>query len=150
MKYVFSLLIILLLSCAPETDCCSNFDVGMQLGVFDSNGFDRLNPGNVNAFTSQNIKIYYVIDGVTEYQSSGEGDVFKVFKSENHENYTISLGVYIKENPSTTLIKWNETDIDTIKCEVLRTSNNTRITKVWYNNELKWDGVNERYFEIVK
>lgn len=150
MKYVFCLLTVLFLGCAPETNCCTNLDVGMQFAVLDANGNDVLNPSNPNAFKAQNIKIYYVIDGVSEYQNSGNGGLLEISKYQNHENYIISIGPYVGDHLSTTLIKWNEIDIDTIKCEVERISSNTRISKVWFNDVLKWDGVNERYFEVVK
>lgn len=40
---------------------------------------------------------------------------------------------------TTTIIRWNESDEDTVACEVRRDDNSTIVAKVWYNGHLAYD-----------
>lgn len=149
MKYILLLFAFLFLSCTKETDCCVNYDANITFSVKDLNSVDLLNPENQIAFKEELIKIYYVIDNVPVYQNSGEKK-FSIIKRDDLDKYVLYLGVDIKKNLTTTLIKWNDSDTDTINCEISRTSNSAIVSKVWYNNELKYDGNGEKYFEVIK
>ena len=83
---------------------------------------------------------------------------FSVYTSKDKRRMTVHTyadkGLFAKENlaQTTTYIKWNETDTDTLRCEVKKGDCYVRIAKVWLNNTLVWWEGNgkERFFEIVK
>lgn len=52
---------------------------------------------------------------------------------------------------SETKIEFSNSDFDILKTEVDKKNSNEIVTKVWYNDELKWEGnQTERLIEIVK
>lgn len=59
----------------------------------------------------------------------------------NRNKYNISLFLNIEDPASitTTYFEWNKDTTDVFEAEVSRNNNNTRVTKVWLNNNLIWD-----------
>lgn len=142
---------------------CSSEDIknavfisgGVEFNVLDIQGNDLLNPQIESNFNNtENIKIYFVINGEAVLFDKPNLDLPKgylIYKKENEDVYRMGLFVNLEGNTTTTLIKWNNTETDTIKCEIERKGNYyISVSKVWYNNVLKYDGDGEIYFEIVK
>ena len=128
---------------------------GVEFNVLDIQGNDLLNPQIESNFNNtENIKIYFVINGEAVLFDKPNLDLPKgylIYKKENEDVYRMGLFVNLEGNTTTTLIKWNNTETDTIKCEIERKGNYyISVSKVWYNNVLKYDGDGEIYFEIVK
>lgn len=142
---------------------CSSEDIknavfisgGVEFNVLDIQGNDLLNPQIESNFNNtENIKIYFVINGEAVLFDKPNLDLPKgylIYKKENEDVYRMGLFVNLEGNTTTTLIKWNNTETDTIKCEIERKGNYyISVSKVWYNNVLKYDCDGEIYFEIVK
>lgn len=143
-----------------NNDAHYNLDTSISITVVDESGVDLLNPANTNAFLEENIKIYYLIDGVMEEVNDPNMDNPRNFSINEPEatgdKYWMELLLNIACDSTdlygTTYIKWNDTDTDTIQCDYKSESDYTIITKVLFNNKVVWegDGLNGRYFEIVK
>ncbi|WP_086478479.1 MULTISPECIES: hypothetical protein [Arenibacter] len=159
MKYLISFLIIPLLYSCSSDDGKEQFvyDVSVEFSVKDSEGNDLLNPENSNSFDESEIKLFYLINGEVNEVYDGNMDHPRNFVINEYPPASeYRIGVFLNysetEEQPTTYIKWNETDTDTLKCEVYRTNSLTKITKLWLNDEQIWtssDGT-VPYFEILK
>lgn len=157
MKYISIIFVfIFIVSCSSdETKNAVFIGGGVEFNVLDIQGNDLLNPQIESNFNNtENIKIYFVINGEAVLFDKPNLDLPKgylIYKKENEDVYRMGLFVNLEGNTTTTLIKWNNTETDTIKCEIERKGNYyISVSKVWYNNVLKYDGDGEIYFEIVK
>lgn len=163
MKNLFFIMTALLLvSCSEKEDdylCCANqvhMD-GVEMSVRNSDGSDLLNPNNPNAYSADEIKLFYEIDGEVVEVYDPAMDLPRNFMIFNYSNETESeyrirlLPNYDRnESQPITYIQWNETDRDTIKAEFYYSgpedSNYSfTIENLWFNGEPK-----NPYFDIVK
>jgi len=119
--------------------------------VKDSNGNNLLNPEYENAFDVKSIRIYYIRDGKEKLQVNNIKDNMYFYNITNYNNqYIIEIYIDFSAKQTTTLIKWNEYDTDTLICNIKKGG---LITKILFNNELEWEdpsGRNRPYFTIIK
>lgn len=157
MKYLTILILALILSsCSSDDEGGDQFVVAtaLDISVKDAQGNDLLDPDNVNSLNENQIKLLFEINGeqVEFYDANltyPKG--FFLFQHENEYRLKVFPNTSATEANPVTYIIWNEDDIDTIKSEVKRTNNSEEITKVWFNDDLIWEGnESERYFEIIK
>ena len=124
--------------------------------VKNSEGIDLLNPNSSNNLNTNNIKLFYLKNGVSEEVYNPSLDLPR-----NYMIYSQSDGIYrIRIFPNDiqseefpiTYIKWNETDTDTIKCKLKYTENTIVLEKVWFNEEFKLDTTQNSgfTFQILK
>ena len=150
-------LFIVLSSCIKDDDV-TILDTYIDLSFKDADGNDLLSGSTDNAYKQDSIKLYYLINGKQErayinnieapegfyiyrYQQ-GVKNIMRLFPSEHDEG-----------QKTTTYIKFNEAETDVIVCELIRWGSPNKtiaVTKVWYNDELVWNGEWPRYIEIVK
>ena len=156
MKTMTILILTMLLytSCKHEEDMVV-ISIALELSIIDEDGKDLLNPENPNAIVEGDIKKSYLIDGEIEEVNNPLMDNprgFRIFKHEHEYRIEFSLNDSESEEYPITYMEWNENDMDTIKCEIEKKSNSTICTKVWFNDELKWESSNqtERFFTIIK
>src|SRR5690606_16006177 len=158
-KPLITFLIIALLSSCSSDDIKEQFnlDVGFEFSIKDSEGNDLLNPQNPNSFNEPDIKLFYLVNGEVNEVYDGNMDYPRNFVI--HEYPPTSeyrIGVFLNhaetEELPITYIKWNETDTDTLKCEIYRTNSLTKITKLWLNDVQIWTSSDntEPYFELIK
>ena len=156
MKKLLSLLIISLLftSCSDdEGNCCTNIDLGISIKYLNNSGenlFDKADGYNLSDIT-----IYHNINGEWEEYYEGNLDYPKGITTVDREDGTYLLlfpsTTYVANTYSETKIEFSDTDFDIIKTEIEKTSNSEIVTKVWYNDIMKWESFEtERMFEIVK
>jgi len=155
MKKILTLLIIgfLLIFCSDEQDCCTNIDIGISIKYLNENGENlfELESG----LTESNINIYHRINNEWVKYFEGNLDYPKGIRTVERED-----GIYLVIFPSTTIVESNysETkiefsgsDSDILKTEIDKKNSNEIVTKVWYNDELKWEvSQSERMFDIIK
>ncbi|MGM1057356.1 MAG: hypothetical protein ACQEWG_15830 [Bacteroidota bacterium] len=56
-----------------------------------------------------------------------------------------------ENNYKETKIEFSESDFDVLKTQIDKRNSNEVVIKIWYNDELKWEGnQTERMFEILK
>ena len=160
MKAIITLLILTVFISCNKDDSNEKttvfFDTSVEISAKNVNGEDLLNPNNPNAYKTENIKIYYLINGEKQEVNDNKMDYPRSFLVyQNGEDFRIRI---FKNNSKIeglpiTYIKWNENETDTIQTEYDRTySNEPRMQKVWFNGELKWDIKNgeEGFFKILK
>lgn len=146
---------ILFASCTSDKES-NNVIIARQIEfhVLDNQGNDLLNPQIQSNFNNiDKIKLYHIINGEAVLFDRPNLDFPKgylIYKRENEDIYRINLTVNPNGNTTTTLVEWNSNDTDTIKCDLNNYDYNSVISKVWYNGVLKYDGVGESYFEVVK
>lgn len=155
MKNLAIFVAILFISCTSENE--KNSDVvriGVEFNLLDNQGKDLLNPeAESNYNNAENIKIYHIINGEPILFNKPNLDLpngFLIYNREDEDIYRLGVSSNIDGNTSTTLIEWNNIDTDTIRCDLNKYGSNVVITKVWYNNVLKYDGNGEIYFEVIK
>jgi len=167
MKNLIFLLLanILLISCSSDNNnngnSYYNLDVGITMTFKDINGNDLLNPNNINAYSTDLIKIYYLKENgdIEEIYNSNLDSPrnFKIITPEDSQENIYALyltpNTYLTEN-AITYIEWNNTETDTIKTNYRYGDNYTICNKIWYNNVNVWTentNVNSgRLFEIIK
>lgn len=152
---ILMLFLALLLSCSTENGEGIVFETGIELSVINTEGQDLLNPGFSDSYKEGQIKLFYKIDGELQevYDSSLDHPRnFFIYKRPTEYRIRIFPNTDKSKEISITLIQWSETDADTIRSKIERRGSITQVTKVWFNNELKWQisSEEESYFEVIK
>jgi hypothetical protein len=133
-----------------------HWGAGMRFSIFNMDNEDLLNPENPNRLDLSKIKIFYVIDGVTQefYKSNLDNPRnFRIFKDENEYQIAVVLNGFDKSDKTTTYIQWNETDRDTIESTFYRNEYSIRNKKIWLNGEVVWqdaDYAEEPCIKLIK
>lgn len=130
-------------------------DADIELVVKDAEGNDLLDPETLNAFNESDIKLFYLINGNLEEVYNENMDYprnFLIFKQGGNYRIRIFLNDSENEYYPETHIQWNETEIDIIKSQFIRTTNSVRKQKIWLNQELIWSASDkvEPLFELIK
>ena len=152
-KLLITLLIPVIISCSTDDPvCCTNIDTGISIQYFDLQGQDLLESG---VYSESNIEIYHKIDGEWVRYYEGNLDSPKGISVVEHEaGYYLTLfpsSTLDSENVSETKIEFSETDFDIVKAEIDRSNGNEVVTKVWYNDQLRWEAYDtERKFTVIK
>lgn len=158
MKKILSFILIgiLLIGCSSDDDiqCCVVIDTAISIKYLNENG-DNLLDMETGGINFSEINVFQKIENEWVRYSEGSSDYPKGVRIIERED-----GKYLNVFPSTvtagntyseTKIEFSEEDFDIIKTEIDKSSSNTIVTKVWYNNELKWKAYEtERMFEIIK
>ena len=155
MKYlIYFFMAPLFTSCSTNKSSQFIVDTDINISIKDSEGNDLLNPAYPDSYQKGNIKLFHIING--EQIEIFDANMnypkgFFIYKHENEYRIRVFPNTDKSEQQLITLIKWNETDTDTIRCNVERTSNSEICRKVWFNNEVVWEAYEtERFFEILK
>ena len=148
------LLLCALFACNSSDDpvCCTNIDIGVSIKYLNTDGENLISLGE---FTESNIEVYHKIDGDWVRFFNGNLDAPKGITIIENEGVS-----YLQIFPSTTTntdgisetkIEFSTSDFDILQTEINKNAGNEVVTKVWYNNELKWEAPqNDRTFEVVK
>lgn len=155
MKNLIVILAILMCSSCSKDDNNKedNFSLynSMLINLRDNQGNNIL---NTNSYLTNNIKIFYVNNGVATEFYQPNLDNPKAYSIINSgENLRIGLSLnHNEEDFPVTYIKWNETDTDTIKAHYNRSENHILLDKVWINNVLcdPTSGISGMEFTITK
>ncbi len=155
MKYlIFLLSAMIFSSCNSDDNDLVIIDTAINISIKDINGNDLLNPNNSNSFNENEFKILYEINGEQIVVNDDNLSYPRGFFVYQHDNeYRIRIFPNTNQNVDypITYIKWDELDIDTLKCEIERKESSTVCKKVWFNEELVWQAYDtERFFEIIK
>jgi len=133
------LLIVSGFSCKKSTDNAVVIDINVDIQLVDDQDKNLID--QVPSVDFNDLKIYYVVNGKKDLFYNGNYGYPKgygILESLNGDKY-LRLFPNTKGEMPVTLIQFNETDIDTVKCEFYKKESNIICTKVWYNNVLKWD-----------
>lgn len=135
-------LVLMLLSSAcsnEEPSPAAVFDMIVYIEIIDNHGNNLLNPNHEGFYDPRDIKIFYERNGQMEeffekhlnWQRN-----FRILPPEFERDYVMALVL----DSEKTVIQWNEYESDTIHAEFYKTDfPSVRVTKLYFNGELKWD-----------
>lgn len=147
MKKIALILIgfLFVLPACEKDDDMLNFvvDTGITIYLNDDFGNDLLSPENENAIDESKIQVLRLIDGEWKEPYVAHLDYPKHYRFIHEAGYNVlvvwpDFSLEQGEFPET-LIKWNENDIDTIKCKAEETRVSLIVKKVWLNDNVVWD-----------
>lgn len=161
MKTVLSIFLVALVlsSCRKEEPKWGSYtDCGANITVHDKAGVDLLNPSNPGAYLEQNIKIFYLINGVKEevfYWNQHDPRNFYIYEEpDGRFMMGLNFNYSLTEEYPITYVQWSENDTDTIKTEIYRGGGLTSCKDIWLNDNLVWKNEDyskgERYIHIIK
>lgn len=145
MLYLY-ILLTMFTSCdkKDEQNQSTLIDVILEFSFEDNKGNDLLNPDFANSYKHEDLKVYYLDNGVESILANNES---LHFISNERNVYTL----FIPLPHDTSFLKLSEGTIDTIRSEHKVGDNYNYITKVWYNNNLVWNRADETALvKIVK
>jgi len=152
-----SLLFLLALTFGCKKSNSGDIDISAATNILllDAQGNNLLvSPAKINV---ENIQVYYVKDGQTLSAYNGLMDTPKGVKVIKNQNGQEVLRVYLNTNEEEfplTLIRFSESDTDTIKATFNRKNGSVLCSKIWHNEVLKWDVTDpqagEEHFTIIK
>ena len=143
-------------SCKKSSSYSYTKDIKIEILLSDDEGFDLFNPESYNYYNKDSIKIFYIINEMEveinnpllnpprNFYVNYSQNRFRLQLFPNHDN---------SDEFPVTLIKFNNTVTDTIRCDFEREINSITCTKVWYNDDLVWEATSPnqpRLFEIIK
>ncbi|MEP0368693.1 MAG: hypothetical protein ABJN36_12100 [Cyclobacteriaceae bacterium] len=134
-------------------DCCGDVFVTVGISVINEDSVDLLDPSEPSAYIEEDIKIFYLINGMVEEVYFSNLDSPKNFIiGKGSPFYTMDL--VPNRDGSTTYIQWSDSDTDTLVCEFDTGTNRARLTSARFNGELKYQysfGLeDQRFFTVVK
>ncbi|AIN75140.1 hypothetical protein O8E88_002344 [Flavobacterium psychrophilum] len=158
-NFIFLSIISIISSCTKDNPepTSTNLDNSVIIYLNSSEGNNLLNTINYN---SNNYRIYYKNGNEYIEQNNSNLDYPKNFFI-NSETNPISMKLFLNhlstETNPITVVKWNDTESDTLKTFFRRgTDNNTDYEiceKIWLNDALIWDinnNQNSRQITIIK
>lgn len=158
-KLLLFLVSIAFFSCdsTNENRCLSYFySVSVDFYVLNTQGEDLLNPKNPNCLDVSKIKLFYIVNGVSQEYFRPNLDAsrgFIILKPEEGSNYRIRIMMndLDKSEKKITYVQWNEMDKKDIFESTLEiTECYTEIKKVWFNGKLLWDrSVDEKVYPVL-
>jgi hypothetical protein len=172
----FILIVLFTSSCKKSNpDGGIVIDLSSDIRVVNKQGQNLLDPATQNSLHKENIKTYYLIDGIKTEMYDGRLDYPRQFKIVNvgpqsmkypnesiFEIFANPKGVPDKNGDeiTTTYIEWNNADTDTLVTQIRHAGASIFIKKVWYNGAVTWDITSTptvedktfpgRFFQIVK
>lgn len=165
-KSIIFLIFTIFFSCSNDEENSQekiNLNMEVDLMLKNTSNEDLLNPATNEFFPFDEIKLYYIINGVKqevndnnldlprnlELVNGNSGNVLAIFtNSLNNKLISEQNGIKIVEN--ITYLELSKTSTDTIKTYAKMKRGNISITKVWYNDQLVWDAETGGLITIIK
>ena len=151
---LFVLAFISLNACNKDDDN-GKFDLNTDFSILitNSENEDMLDPETLGTYNTNDIKIFYLIDGekIECYDPNRDAPRnYRIGYAADRYGIMIYPNANINEEYPVTYIQWNEQDTDTVKCQFERGDGFLILTRLWFNDELVIDIGDSRFFEIVK
>lgn len=125
-----------------------------EFSIVDSNGNDLLNPENKDSLNPFDIRLFHKENG--EYEevinaNAKHPGTFLIFKDKKEYRIRIFLNSSKNEALPETMVQWDKNKSNIIKAKFYRSISLLRLEKVWLDNKLIWDGVNNNapYYKLV-
>ena len=149
-----------LISCSKTDDMDVqykyNLDASIEFSLFNAQNEDLLNPENPNHINTDDIRLYYVINGESQEFFKGNLDHPRGYMIEENEGIyriRVFLNHAESENKPITYVRWNDMDTDTIEVSYRRTQYSVLQDTIWLNGEQIWEIGNntvDPYFVLEK
>lgn len=149
-------LCILLFSCSSSDpdNCCTIIDTAVKIKYVNENGENLLE--TEEPLEISDITVFHKVNSKWEEYYEGNLDHPKgLMELEMNEEKYLGVSVSIStdnDSISETKLRFPNGDEDIIRTKLNLNANNIIITKLWYDDELKWqtEDKTERHFSIVK
>ncbi|HQQ97699.1 MAG TPA: hypothetical protein PLX35_10565 [Cyclobacteriaceae bacterium] len=134
----------LIIECTKQVDPLI-VEMDVQLYVHDKSGNNLLDPAVPGTLNTQNIRIFYVQDGVRKEFFNPNLDAARnyLIRKNFGNDYLMTLYPYegkTDNEETTTYIHWSDNSKeDTVKCLISKPGLSMIVTKVWLNGTLKYD-----------
>lgn len=153
-KIIVTALSIILFSCIKDDQPqFATVDIVAFITVLDEQGNNLLDPKQASSYDPNKIRIYYERNGKMEEFFEANLDMprnFRIDPPQFGNDYLMAIGLDAEK----TVIKWNETESDTLYAEFRENKEEAIIvTKVFHSGELKHDSKTaktRREFTIIK
>ncbi len=149
------LLVLGFTSCKKTSNYAFTKDIKIEIMLADNEGEDLFNPESYFYYNPNSIKIFHLLHGEMIEIKNQLLDPPQNFYL-NYVNGRHRMQLFPNHDKSEqfpiTLIQWNSSKMDTVKCDFDRNVNSIICNKVWYNDELVWEANNNngtRLFEII-
>lgn len=161
MKYLLFCILGMLVSCTKEKSQSEVVDIGVEIFISNNNGENLLLGSTPNSINPDSIELIYLINGekFTVYNSNMDCPRGVCYLNDSgSERLGITPNHIESEEYPITYIRWENGDLDTLKCHFVRKDNGTNSSivcdKVWFNDLLMFpDNAVSGYgraFKIVK
>jgi len=120
-------------------------DISVDMWIRDQSGNNLLNAATAGYYKKEDIRIFYLQDGVRKEFNNPRMDAprgFIIYRNDGNGEYVMKLSPYegiVDKEITTTYIQWNDTQTDTVRCLMSRIYQSIYCKKIWYNNVLKYD-----------
>lgn len=157
-RIVVILSLISCISCEKSDDVTDqyNLDVGIEFSIQNSNNEDLLDPQTPEHINTNQIKLFYLLEGKKQevYDSNMDNPRnFLIYKHENEYRIGITPNFSEESSKPVTYIQWNDADIDTIEVSYERTPRAVIQKEIWLNGDLIWErsnNQNDPFFVLTK
>lgn len=143
MKYLFFCILVMLSSCTKEKSLSEVVDIGVEIFISNINGENLLLGSTPNSINPDSIKLIYLINGeeFTVYNASLDCPRGVCYLNDSgSERLGITPNQTKSQEYPITYIRWENGDLDTLKCHFVRKDNGTSSSivcdKVWFNDVL--------------
>lgn len=131
-----------------EKSIPTNVDIVTHLVVLDDQSRNLLSPDTPGFLKKEDIRIFYLKNGALEevyHPNYTWPRNFDIIKNDLGEYAMILVPDEGTSNGeiTSTIIKWNDSNQDTLKAQMIRFESNvsvTSISKIWFNDVLLYDG----------
>ena len=153
--YALTMVFVLMTSSCSKDEVPGSavvFDMIVFITISDSQGNNLLDPNQQGNYDPNHIKIFYERNGKLEEFYESHLDMPRNFRIDPPE-FERDYGMALALDSEKTVIQWNENESDTIQAELYKTDDpHIRVTKVYFNGELKWDAADliDREITIIK
>ncbi|MFD2037601.1 hypothetical protein ACFSKL_22595 [Belliella marina] len=134
-----------------------NLYAGLEFSIFNDQNEDLLNPGNPNHLNTDDIRLFYVINGESQEFYKGSLDNPRGYSIDENEGI-YRIGIFLNysetEDKPITYIQWNNNiETDTIEVSYRRSQHSIIQETIWLNGEQIWeigDNTTDPYFMLEK
>ncbi len=154
------MMVATLISCSKTDDMDvqykSDVEVAIDFSIFNAQHEDLLNPKTPNHINTDDIRLYYVINGESKEYFKENLDPqrgYFTWKYKGIYRIRIFLNCAESESKPVTYVRWNDKDTDTIKVFYRRAPGLIAQDTIWLNGEQIWkfgDGSIDPYFKLKK
>jgi hypothetical protein len=141
MKYILFCILGMLFSCSKKQSNSISIDIGIEIFVFNQSGENLLLSSTPNFIKVDSLKLFYLVSGEKKEIYNKDMDCPRnicLTTDLGSERIIISPNFTESEEYPINYLQWENGDIDTIKCHIVRISEGESVTcdKVWYNDVL--------------
>jgi hypothetical protein len=144
---ILTICLLFLTSC--RRDASVEVSTEMDISYKDITGKDLLNPSTQNYYSSDNIRVFSLSNGVKKEFYNPMMDYPNDFLIYNNDSLNLFfIRVFLESD--TVLLQLNQSTTDTLISITDRSHGNEILRKFWYNGILKWEFGTAQVITVLK